>query len=137
MLTGVETAGLVLGSIPLLVSALEHYAEGVNTIERWWRFERELSTIRRLLVAEQAVFQGTCERLLDGLVPGTELDHLIDNPGGPGWDAKLDAGLQQRLGRSYASFNECVEYMRDVIDALRDQLDLDPEGKVGYTVFKQ
>ena len=136
MVTGVETAGLVLGSIPLLVSALEHYAEGVSTIERWWRFERELSNIKRLLTAEQAVFQGTCERLLDGLVPASELDDLIDDAGGPGWNGKLDAGLQQRLGRSYSSFNDCVEDMRRVVEDLKDRLDLGPDGKVGYKFFE-
>ena len=132
MLTGVEVAGLVLGSIPLLVSALEHYAEGVSTIEKWWRFERELSTIKRLLTAEQVVFQGTCERLLDGLVPPSELDDLIDNAGGSKWNKDLDTGLRKRLGRSYSSFNDCVEDMYRVINELKSRLDLDPEGKVGF-----
>jgi hypothetical protein len=32
-MSGIEVAGLILGSIPLLISALEHYAEGVHTIK--------------------------------------------------------------------------------------------------------
>jgi hypothetical protein len=30
-MSGFEIAGVVLGSIPLIISALEHYAEGVST----------------------------------------------------------------------------------------------------------
>ena len=29
-MSGIEVAGIVLGSIPLVISALEHYAEGVR-----------------------------------------------------------------------------------------------------------
>ena len=134
MASGIEIAGLVLGSIPLLVSALEHYAEGVETIERWWRYQRELAAIKRMLKAEQVVFQGTCERLLTGLVTASELDDLLDNAGGEGWkDKELDRGLQRRLGRAYASYTECVENMASVIKELKEKLELSPEGKVCST----
>lgn len=29
-MAGIEAAGIVLGSIPLVISALEHYADGVG-----------------------------------------------------------------------------------------------------------
>ena len=31
-MSGFEVAGIVLGSIPLVISALEHYAEGVRNL---------------------------------------------------------------------------------------------------------
>lgn len=46
MLTGVETAGLVLASFPLLISALEHYREGFESLKEWWKFRTEFLAFR-------------------------------------------------------------------------------------------
>jgi hypothetical protein len=32
-MSGLEVVGVVLGSIPLIISALEHYADGVRNIK--------------------------------------------------------------------------------------------------------
>ena len=134
-MSGIEVAGLVLGAVPLLISALEHYGEGVGTIERWWKYRRELAAIRRLLLAEQSVFQGTIERLLNGIVLDPELEDLLENSGRGSWSRQdfgdLDKKLNRRLGRSYASFEECVENINHVVAKLREDLELSENGKVG------
>ncbi|MCJ1392198.1 hypothetical protein MMC18_005065 [Xylographa bjoerkii] len=139
MATGVEIAGFVLAALPLVISGLEHYAEGVETIERWWRYQREFAATKRLLAAEQIILEGTCERLLNGLV--TELDELINHPGGSGWkDPELDKKLQRRLGRAYNSFMECVENMASIMKELKEKLELSSEGELlalDETAFKK
>jgi hypothetical protein len=77
MVTGVETAGLILGSIPLIISALEHYAEGIETIGKWWRYKRELASLKRILGAEYDRFLNTLEELLAGIVPDATLAELL------------------------------------------------------------
>lgn len=48
-MAGLEVAGIVLGSIPLIVSALEHYGEGVSPdCCRWHRPPTRLTAIRSL-----------------------------------------------------------------------------------------
>jgi hypothetical protein len=135
-MSGVEIAGLVLASIPLVVSALEHYSDGMSTFERWWRYKREVNRVVRLLVAEQALFQGTCEKLLNAVVTPTELERLIELPGGAQWkDSTLDESLRRHLGRSYDSYMSCVEDMNAVLKDLEARLELDPNGKVGILTF--
>ena len=139
MATGIEITGLVLAAFPLLISGLEHYAEGVDTIARWWRYDREIASLRRLLLAEQIVFQGTCEQLLTatGIPPGPELEDLLDNASSPRWkDAELDRKLRDSLGRSYVSYLECVKEMRSITDKLQDTLELAPSDKVTCPVLK-
>jgi hypothetical protein len=131
MTSGVEIAGLVLASIPLVVSALEHYSDGMSALERWWRYKREVNKVVRLLVAEQVLFQGTCERLLNAVVTPTELELLIELPGGARWkDSTLDQRLRRHLGRSYDSYMSCVEDMNAALTGLEARLELDPNEKV-------
>ncbi|ERF69948.1 hypothetical protein EPUS_05492 [Endocarpon pusillum Z07020] len=129
-MSGMEIAGLVLASIPLVVTALEHYSDGMSTFERWWRYKREVNRVVRLLVAEQALFQGTCEKLLNAVVTPTELERLIELPGGAQWkDSNLDESLRRHLGRSYDSYMSCVEDMDAALKDLEARLELDVNGK--------
>ena len=127
-----EAAGLVLGAIPLVVSALEHYVQGVDTIAKWWSYKRELTSLVRVLGAEHARFLGTCEKLLEGLVTPDELDSLVAHPGGPGWkDVELDRKLKSRLQRSYGVYLASIQEMKRAVKDLEDRLELNANGKVG------
>lgn len=131
MLSGVEIAGLVLASLPLVIAALEHYSDGMGTLERWWRYKREVARLVRLLVAEQVLFLGTCEKLLYAVVTPAELELLIELPGGTQWkDPSLDESLRRHLGRAYGSYMACVEDMNAALNDLQAMLKLDPTGKV-------
>lgn len=131
MASGVEIAGIVLGSIPLVISALEHYAEGLGTIEKWWRYKRELASLKRILGAECDRFLNTLEELLAGLVPDGKLADLLNSPGGAGWaDPDLNQKLQVRLRKSYGSYLDTVNDLNDVVSILKAKLELDPNGKV-------
>lgn len=125
-----EAVGLVLGVIPLVISALEHYAEGVETIHKWWRYKRELSSLKRILDAEFVRYLNTCEELLSGIVPDATLAALLDFPGGPGWqDLEIERKLRARLRMSFASFLNTVNDMNEVMEILKSKLELDPNGK--------
>ena len=146
-MSGIEVTGVVLGALPLLglfaspellsvvlidiVSGLARYAEGLETIGRWWRYKRSAAHLARILDAEWGRFQGTAEKLLDGLVSGTELEHLIHDPGGSLWKNKdLDRKLKRKLGRDYRRYFRCVVAMEEAINDLWSRLELDDYGQV-------
>ena len=146
-MSGLEVASLVLGAFPLLgmvdsrlyirarltiaVSALEHYADGLETIGRWWRYKRSSVHLASMLDGEWGHFQGCAERLLDGLVAGTELNYLIEHSGGPLWQNKdLDKKLKRRLGRDHRRVFRCIVAMNEAINKLWRRLELDEDGKV-------
>jgi hypothetical protein len=129
-MSGIEVAGILLGVIPLVISALEHYAEGISTIHKWWRYKRELASLKRILDAEYVRYLNTCEELLSGIVPDATLAALLDFPGGPGWqDSEIERKLRSRLRTSFTSYLNTVTDMNDVMEILMSKLELDPNGK--------
>jgi hypothetical protein len=136
MVTGVEIAGIILGSIPLIISGLEHYAEGIGTIEKWWRYKKELASLKRVFGAEYDRFLNTLEELLAGIVPDAALASLLMAPGGAGWgDAELNRKLQARLRNSYISYLETINDFSEVVSILKSKLELGSDGKVCLSTF--
>lgn len=132
-MSGVEAAGFILAAIPLVISFVEHYAESVRTINRWRKYDRELKSLCRRLRSEEELFRNTCELLLRDIVSSEqELETLVWNPAGLEWsDPDLERRLQKKLpARSYAVYREVVEDMRDIVDAIKDRMGIEDDGKV-------
>ncbi len=123
-MSGFEIAGIVLGSIPLVISALEHYSRGLSTIQRWRKYHRELQTLIRNLQTEQVKLQNVCEKLLVGVVPASEIEAMIDEPAGPLWrrDA-VETRVRARLWKSYVVFQEIVVNISEAISEIQRGFD--------------
>lgn len=122
-MSGFEVAGVVLGTLPLAISALEHYRDGLRVIQRWRKFERELQSLIRNLETERAKLQNVCEMLLTGLVSHSRIEAMVDNPLGDLW---LEEGIRKkvrvRLWRSWSVFEKNLQEMNGAIDRLMDAL---------------
>jgi hypothetical protein len=133
-MSGFEVAGVILGVIPLLVSALEHYANSVRTIQRFRRYKYELKTLALELKTEQTLFRNTCELLLDGIVDDQAIDEQLTDPDGELW-SKLDfqKNLQKRLGSSYEVYIERVRAMKSTLEHFRNRLELNDKWVVRWS----
>lgn len=81
MITGVETAGLVLAIFPLLVSALEHYQEGFERLSDWWKFRTEFIGFVHVIGRQAILFDENLEELLSPLIiSDAEMDALCAIP---------------------------------------------------------
>ncbi len=124
MVTGIETAGLVLASIPLIVSLAEHYRAGLRPFMILRHFQQEYRSHVVLVKTQQVLFRGSLERLLIQLVPEDEVKSLMDDAGGPGWaSALLEAKFKQRLGESYDAVIGNIAEINRVMDKLKKELD--------------
>jgi hypothetical protein len=133
-MSGLEIAGIVLGSLPLIISAVEHYATLARTVRSAVKYKTELKILKHDLDAECIIFLDTLERVLDGLVPARQFEELLKNPASALWqDATLNQHLRDRLGRSYSVFSHSVNEMNAVIREFMNRLDLDDQGKVQWT----
>jgi hypothetical protein len=136
MVTGIETAGIVLAVLPLVIEGLKAYLEGVRTIEKWWRFDWELANLVRILDAEYIRYLNTCEELLVGIVSPSTVGALLDSPNGDGWRAPdIEKKLRLRLRRSFLSFMETINDMENVVQQLVKKLGLDLDSKVSQFDF--
>ncbi|KAK8076236.1 hypothetical protein PG994_003508 [Apiospora phragmitis] len=89
--------GLVLGTIPLILTAIEKY----KAVSSWRKYSRELNSLRRSLSAELIILEGTCEKLLTGLVAETAIENMIREPFGCLWkDERIHGIIRRRLWKA-------------------------------------
>ncbi|KAH8690916.1 hypothetical protein BGW36DRAFT_364465 [Talaromyces proteolyticus] len=134
MVTGVETAGLVLGSIPLILSGLEFYANGIAVTKRYWRYREEFRSLIIELRTEHTMFVNSINMLLIGVVKQKEMEEFLADPCGEHWkEKKFDLKLQQRLGTSYESYVDTITQLNSTTDVFKQRLKLDAFGKPQFT----
>ncbi|OBS22579.1 hypothetical protein FPOA_08915 [Fusarium poae] len=122
-MSGLEVAGIVLGSIPLVISTLEHYKNGVSLIQRYRRYERELQRLIRNLETEQVKLQNVCEKLLDGIVSPSLIDAMVEDPGGDLWTKKeTHKAIRTRLWKSCDVFERTLRDIQTATDEMYDKL---------------
>lgn len=133
-MSGLEVAGVVLGAIPLLISGLEHYAEGASTVKRMFRAPAELRSLGRRLQVEHEIFRNCQELLLNDCLDDVLLQDLLQNANSSAWsDPAVEAALRRKLQRSYQGYMETVEDMNKTLTAFRERLQLGDDGKVSDT----
>src|ERR1700736_2749168 len=119
MVTGVETAGLVLASFPLVISAIQAYRDGLKPLRNWRKYRFLVLELSEAVRSQYIIFENNIERLLDPIVTSSaQMDRLLRNPGpgGPDWEnPDLAKKLEQRLSKSYNSYMISVMRMSDTL----------------------
>ncbi|KAI3322271.1 hypothetical protein HD806DRAFT_501542 [Xylariaceae sp. AK1471] len=132
-MSGIEVVGLILGVIPLVISGMEHYADGVSTLGRYRKYKLELKTLINILDTEKTKLMNTCEKLIIGLVPSWRIEAMIEDPFGEVWrDEEIQKKIRCRLWRSFIVFEETVKDVHAAIQEMVSRLGLQPDGKVKW-----
>ncbi|KAF2467714.1 uncharacterized protein BDR25DRAFT_305454 [Lindgomyces ingoldianus] len=130
MATGVETAGLVLGSIPLILAGLEFYMKGIAVTKRCFKYREQFNSLIDELRTENAICTNSINLLLVGIVKQKDMAEFLVDPCGDRWkEAKFDRKLKQRLGASYESYMATVSELSRAAQAFKQRLKLNPSGK--------
>ncbi len=129
MLTGIEIAGLVLASFPIIISAIENYENGFRPLKEWIRFRGEFATFLSDMIRQKIFFRQNMEDLLSPIV-GSDFDmsQLLDDPAGKAWqDAELARKLQLRLpGKyEYECYTTTVGYILERLEKLKAKLKIE------------
>ncbi|RYO82530.1 hypothetical protein DL766_007584 [Monosporascus sp. MC13-8B] len=124
-MSGLEVVGLVLGTIPLIISAIEHYERVIETIHIMRRRAKVMHSLARSLSTEQRILENTCETLLGGIVPADDIKPLLAEPFGTLWqDDKIRLEVERRLDHTATDFEGLVKDMMEALQELRIKLDL-------------
>jgi hypothetical protein len=132
-MSGIEIAGLVLAVIPLFISALEHYEDGLRPVRvlKLVVYRQELARYRAKLIVEYGLYDSALQELLVDVVPQQELRDMIAQGYGPHWkSAALEDKLRKRLGRVYETYFLVMEQMQDVMARIASLLDIQRQGNV-------
>ncbi len=130
-MSGFEIAGVVLGSLPIVVSALQLYIKGASMMQKWRLYARELRSLIRTLETEHGKLENVCAKLLMGIVPETQIETMIKDPLGQAWQNRdITAKIRLRLWRSFKIFEDNLRDMNEAMGELKSKLGLGPDGKV-------
>ncbi len=127
MVTGVETAGLVLASLPLAISAFEYYKNGCQPLIDWWKFEAVYKRLVQEIDLLRTFLRQFLEKLLSPIVDtDEELQSLLKNPSGDAWKSlELDRNLRIKLSDSYPNFINKIEAMNKDMQRLKEKMGVD------------
>ncbi|KJK84430.1 hypothetical protein H634G_00794 [Metarhizium anisopliae BRIP 53293] len=113
-MSGFEVVGVVLGTIPLVISAIEHYERVARTVQILRRRAKVMHALARSLRTEQRILENTCETLLGGVVPADCVKPLLAEPFGPLWqDDKISLEVERRLDCTTEDFKDLVESIKE------------------------
>ena len=114
-MSGLEVVGVVLGALPLIISAFEH---GQSLAKKWnllANFNSENLKVWNDVKDEELMYRLQLQTLLaplvrDGDMTKDRLETLLLSPRSDSWkDADLDAALRRRLGEAYDRYMGNVE----------------------------
>ncbi|KAI0097000.1 hypothetical protein GGR51DRAFT_566791 [Nemania sp. FL0031] len=125
-MSGVEIAGLVLATFSIVIEGLENYRNIARRMESFHNAQSKyLSTIDSLDY-HRLVFKANLEQVLFSLVDESQLQDLIANPGGPGWnDPGIQQALERRLHKSYDLYLKTLSAMQQTMQELNKELSVD------------
>ncbi|KAH6844728.1 hypothetical protein B0I37DRAFT_327480 [Chaetomium sp. MPI-CAGE-AT-0009] len=119
-MSGFEVAGVVLGSIPIVITALEAY---INFMKDWGKIPSELKSIHRQLTTERAKLYNVCDQLLVDVVPQRDIEPMLQDPMGPLWQAKeINEKIRRVLWNSYDPFAKTVLEIQDALGDIMERL---------------
>ena len=153
-MSGFEIAGALLGSIPLIISALEHYSDGVriddkvvcarlradkqpsqiSAMKNMKNYELVFVDIRTSFAASVAIYTGSCYKLLSPLnLPDSKLKDLLAERKKEAWeDIALGESLKKRLGDDYMPYKSLVKQLNKRIILFCKKLKLDEDINVRH-----
>lgn len=125
-----EVAGLVLGAIPLAIHALQEYRLFFSSFKN---AQKHIASIIRRLQAQQRILENTCNVLLTGIAPPSEIEAFIQTPFNSSWN-KHEEQIRLRLGQDWNIFNETVGEMQNAVKTLQGKLAIGDDGKVSSSI---
>ncbi|KAF5576615.1 hypothetical protein FPANT_10834 [Fusarium pseudoanthophilum] len=131
-MSGFEIAGIVLGTLPLVVTALEAYS---NFLRDWGKAPAELRSLNRQLSTERVRLCNVCEQLISDVVSQRDIEPMLQDPFGPLWQAKeTNDRIRRRLWDSYTPFEETIKEVGEALDSvmLRLRIDVSSDGTVQW-----
>lgn len=102
MATGIKIVGLILATLPLIISALEHSADGWRTLNYFRKYKREIKGILHDLETSNAILRNSTEKLLNDAMDFDGMARPMDDQTGKVWEqSEIKDIMKARLGSSY------------------------------------
>lgn len=116
-MSGVAAGGLVLGVVPLIISAVENYEVTLRPFLTYYRHCRELKDFRTALGTQKQLFHNNCLVLLGKV----QAHGLLEGP--PNEESKSNADLRvaQYLGHSFGVCESLIRQIEEAVLGIQDE----------------
>lgn len=117
-------AGLVLGVVPLIISAVENYEITFQPFVTYRRYSKEIANFATRLDAQKAIFNNQCQLLLlsadkDGVQGDVILDNILKSQDHPSRkNEALNKHLENLLGMSARSCVSTLHLIQQTLDEI-------------------
>jgi hypothetical protein len=125
-MSGIEVVGVTLAVFPLVISLLEHYQDGYDTLRDFAHFRREFTHLVNELNREQIIFRQHVEGTLRSVTESEfELKEMMDNVRSEQWkSADLASKLQRKLcgDGEYENYRSSMWAIHDSLSSMSKRL---------------
>lgn len=136
MVTGVETAGLVLAAIPLIISALEHYDDFAAPTKAFIHWRRHLRRLMQELYVIRASYDQAIHLLLKPFAGLADQTTMIEDPRSELWiEGDIADNLRDRLGLVYRPFILTVDEVSEILVEIASCLNIPGSHQVCVSIF--
>ncbi|GKT45905.1 uncharacterized protein ColSpa_06086 [Colletotrichum spaethianum] len=126
-----EIAGLVLGAVPLLISAIEHYEDFVEPTVAFFKWKGQLSKVTRRLLMGHTAYEQNVRLLLKQVVSNEDLVDMINDPQSDDWKSEwLVKDLREKLGNAYQPAFSTIQEIARIMISVAANLNIDGSDKV-------
>jgi hypothetical protein len=125
-MSGIEIIGLILGGLPLVITAAEDYKRGFEPFLKWHRYKRQFRDFTNSVALEKQMFDGLLRRLLEySDIPLDEKQLLLTGSDPEAWRrVETVKALKIRLGESYISCMYILKTMEEDLLELQKMMSL-------------
>jgi hypothetical protein len=135
-MSGIEIVGLLLGAAPLLISAIEHYNDGLDPLKAFIQWKGKLSQALRDLWHQHNLYYMTLCILLKEITTAAELHDMMTNPRSSLWKSgEIGQRIQTKLGVGYMGYLSTIEEIEDTMTTLSSHLNIDRASRVWFSRF--
>jgi hypothetical protein len=128
-----EAAGIVLGAIPLIISAMEYYPKVKELGMQYWRFRRTRQDELRRVAFCKELLNLHLQALLQ--LDSAQVEMLLMNPAAEIWvDARVEDQLKQRLAGSYDVYTGILAIIETQMARIMKAAKVDDEAFKNYLV---
>ncbi|KAF5651814.1 hypothetical protein F25303_3856 [Fusarium sp. NRRL 25303] len=125
-MSGFEIAGIVLGSIPLLISAIEHYSDSLDRATAFFKWKDGLDSALREFWYQHSSFELTLRNILKDVASPSEIEEMMRDPHHELWKSRdLSQALQEMLKFAYRPYISTIKDMHACMKRLANHLDID------------
>jgi hypothetical protein len=116
MVTGVETAGLVLGAIPLLISALENLENMAAPTKAFFSWKPHLRKLIQELYTIHTSYDQAVRLLLKPFADHADQTTMMDDPRSELWkEGDIADSLRGHLGSAYRPFTLTIDEVSEIL----------------------